>query len=207
MPACQGNRRRLSALKTVMQYCERKCLCTVLAIMALLSFVVMGLAENVDPIRVSSQSEPQSVISEQDVNITIKIYNSSQQDLKGELTLFNSDRVAVEKYSGLGAEQSVTYTGTVSPLAAREGQQVEVQYTLSNIGNIELQDIVIANPGISSESKTVPSLSVGERLTVSDHFIMGTQELVSEPKISYHAAGSTATLSVADMEATYFLEG
>ena len=38
-----------------------------------------------DPIRVSSLSEPQSVISEQDVSITIKIYNSSQTDMTEEV--------------------------------------------------------------------------------------------------------------------------
>ena len=64
-----------------------------------------------DPIRVSSLSEPQSVISEQDVSITIKIYNSSQTDMLDEITLFNPKGVSVEKYSGLKGEQSVTYTG------------------------------------------------------------------------------------------------
>ena len=43
-------------------------------------FGFRDLAE-ADPIRVSSLSEPQSVISEQDVSITIKIYNSSQTDM------------------------------------------------------------------------------------------------------------------------------
>lgn len=71
-----------------------------------------AFAESVDPIRVSSLSEPQSVISEQDVSITIKIYNSSQQDMQEAITLYDSVGLAVEKYQGLGAEQSVTYTGT-----------------------------------------------------------------------------------------------
>lgn len=68
-------------------------------------------AADADPIRVSSLSEPQSVISEQDVSITIKIYNSSQTDMQEEITLFNPLGISVEKYSGLKGEQSVTYTG------------------------------------------------------------------------------------------------
>ena len=40
----------------------------------LLAVSAFAMAE-ADPIRVSSLSEPQSVISEQDVSITIKVYN------------------------------------------------------------------------------------------------------------------------------------
>lgn len=81
--------------------------------MAVLMLAICGFASaEADPIRVSSLSEPQSVISEQDVSITIKIYNSSQTDMQGEITLFNPDRISVEKYNGLKGEQSVTYTGT-----------------------------------------------------------------------------------------------
>ena len=57
------------------------------AVICLLVFAGSALAD-ADPIRVSSLSEPQSVISEQDVNITIKIYNSSQTDMEGEIFLF-----------------------------------------------------------------------------------------------------------------------
>ena len=75
-------------------------------------FFSCGAFADADPIRVSSLSEPQSVISEQDVSITIKIYNSSQTDMLDEITLFNPGGISVEKYSGLKGEQSVTYTGT-----------------------------------------------------------------------------------------------
>ena len=62
-----------------------------------------------DPIRVSSLSEPQSVISEHDVNITIKIYNSSQTDMEGEIFLYSpAGGYPVETYNGLKAENSVT---------------------------------------------------------------------------------------------------
>ena len=80
--------------------------------LAALMLALCGFASaDADPVRVSSLSEPQSVISEQDVSITIKIYNSSQSDMQGDITLYNPDRISVEKYSGLKGEQSVTYTG------------------------------------------------------------------------------------------------
>ena len=171
-----------------------------LTIMLLLGLISGAAAESADPIRVSSQSEPQSVISERDVSITIKIYNNSQQSMEDAITLFDPDGVSVEKYNGLGAEQSVTYTGTwhvtsdqiskgkivyyirysvdgkeitktipvtiqteaaapqmiasysISPVSARQGQQMNIAYTLSNTGNIELRDITIKNPGISDKT-------------------------------------------------------
>lgn len=210
-----------------------------------------AVADVADPIRVSSLSEPQSVISEQDVSITIKIYNSSQTDMLDTIILYNPEGNSVEKYSGLKAEQSVTYTGTwrvtkdqidkgrinyyitymvgdegsktemkhtvpvtiqteaavpqltatysVSPVSAREGQSVTLSYTLSNTGNVELRNIVVENEGVSKEKLAQPSLSVGEKVTLTDTFTMGAKELVSKPTISYQAADSKKTMTISDM--------
>lgn len=222
------------------------------AVMACLMLAVCAVASaDADPIRVSSLSEPQSVISEQDVSITIKVYNSSQTDMQEEITLFNPDGISVEKYSGLKGEQSVTYTGkwhvtkdqidegkikyyiqytvdtgngptkttrtvpvtiqteeaapqltatySVSPVSAREGQEVTLSYTLSNTGNVELRNIVVENEGVSKEKVTAPSLSVGEKVTLTDKFTMGKKEVVSKPSVSYQAAESKKTLTISDM--------
>ena len=221
-------------------------------VMAMLMLAVCTVASaDADPIRVSSLSEPQSVISEQDVSITIKVYNSSQTDMQEEITIFNPDGISVEKYSGLKGEQSVTYTGkwhvtkdqieegkikyyiqytvdtgsgpskttrtvpvtiqteaaapqltatySVSPVSAREGQQVTLSYTLSNTGNVELRNIEVENEGVSKEKLTAPSLSVGEKVTLTDSFTMGKKELVSKPSVSYQAADSKKTLTISDM--------
>ena len=85
------------------------------AAMMMIVLLLCGAAAayaDADPIRVSSLSEPQSVISEQDVSITIKIYNSSQTDMEETIVLYNPEGKSVEKYEGLKGEQSVTYTGT-----------------------------------------------------------------------------------------------
>ena len=71
-----------------------------------------ALAEAVDPIRVSSQSDPQSVIAEQDVAITIKIYNNSLSDMQDSITLFDPDGVSVQKYNGLGRSSRSPIPGT-----------------------------------------------------------------------------------------------
>ena len=86
-----------------------------MAIVMMVSLLV-GAAHasaDTDPVRVSSLSEPQSVISEQEVNITIKIYNSSQKDIEGSISLYNANGGApIQTYNGLKGENSVTYTGT-----------------------------------------------------------------------------------------------
>ena len=204
-----------------------------------------------DPVRVSSLSEPQSVISEQEVSITIKVYNSSQEDLTGDIILYDPTGAPLETYSGLKGENSVTYTGawnvtqeqidkskinyyirytvetengptettrtipvtiqteaaapqltatySVTPTAAKEGQEVTLSYTLSNTGNVELRNIVIENEGVTKEKVTAVSLSVGEKVTLTDTFKMGSKEVVSKPQITYTAAGSKKSLTISDM--------
>lgn len=217
--------------------------------------VLLGCAAaasaDADPIRVSSLSEPQSVISEQDVDITIKIYNSSQTDMQGTITLYDSNGAPVESYEGLKGENSVTYTGkwhvtadqikegkikffinytvdagngpteithtvpitiqteeaapqltatySITPSAARRGQEVKLSYTLSNTGNIELRNIEVENSGVTEHKVSAASLSVGEKVTLEDTFTMGARELVSKPTVTYQAAGSNKKLTISDM--------
>ena len=225
-------------------------------IMALLLTVCMlggaaGALAAADPIRVSSLSEPQSVISEQEVDITIKVYNSSQEDVESDVILYNPLGNPVETYKGLKGENSVTYTGkwnvtkdeieagkikfyikymvetedgpkenlrtvpvtiqteaavpqltatySVSPTAAREGQTVTLSYTLSNTGNVELRNIVIENDGVTKKDVTAASLSVGEKITLEDTVVMGKEEMISKPQITYQAAGSSKKLTISDM--------
>ena len=204
-----------------------------------------------DPVRVSSLSEPQSVISEQEVDITIKVYNSSQEDMESDVILYNPLGSPVETYKGLKGENSVTYTGkwnvtkeeieagkikyyikymvetengpkenlrtipvtiqteaavpqltatySVSPTAAREGQEVTFSYTLSNTGNVELRNIVIENDGVTKKDVTAASLSVGEKITLEDKVEMGKKEMISKPQITYQAAGNNKKLTISDM--------
>lgn len=204
-----------------------------------------------DPVRVSSLSEPQSVISEQEVDITIKVYNSSTEDLTSDVILYNPLGSPVETYKGLKGENSVTYTGkwnvtkeeieagkikyyikymvetedgakenlrtvpvtiqteaavpqltatySVSPTAAREGQEVIFSYTLSNTGNVELRNIVIENDGVTKKDVTAASLSVGEKITLEDKVEMGKKEMISKPQVTYQAAGSSKKLTISDM--------
>lgn len=80
-------------------------------LMTMIAFAVTGVAADENPIRVSSLSEPQSVIAPQEVDITIKVYNSAQTDIEEKITLYDPVGTPVETYEGLKSEQSVTYQG------------------------------------------------------------------------------------------------
>ncbi|MBR1408016.1 MAG: hypothetical protein IJ573_03850 [Clostridia bacterium] len=226
----------------------KRLFCILLTISLL--FAIGAAAESDDVIRVSSRSEPQSVISEQDVSVTIKVYNTGSEDVEGSITLFNSDGQSVEKYNGLKAGQTVTYTGpwhvtsdqiskgkisyyirypakeegaepllrtipitiqteapapqltvtyTVSPTSARTGQQITATYTLSNTGNIELRNIAIDNAAFSEKKLTAASLSVGERIVLTDTVAMGEENLICEPQVTYRSADSDKELTVEDL--------
>ena len=74
-----------------------------------------------------------------------------------------------------------------------------LSYTLSNTGNVELRNIVIANAGVTDNDVTVASLSPGERVTQESTITMGKEELVSNPTVTYQAADSDQTLTISDM--------
>ena len=97
------------------------------------------------------------------------------------------------------AAPQLTATYSISPASAKEGQKVTLSYTLSNTGNIELRNIVVKNEGVSKESLSQPSLSVGEKVTLTDSFTMGKKEKVSKPSITYQAEGSKKSLTISDM--------
>ena len=126
----------------------------------LLAVSAFAMAE-ADPIRVSSLSEPQSVISEQDVSITIKIYNSSQTDMTEEIALYDpTGGVPVSTYNGLQGEQSVTYTGTwhVTQDQIKEGKiKYYIQYSFDS-GN-GLDKVVRAVPVTIQTEAAAPQLT------------------------------------------------
>ncbi|MFR5796549.1 MAG: hypothetical protein ACLUI3_14075 [Christensenellales bacterium] len=132
----------------------------------LLAVSAFAMAE-ADPIRVSSLSEPQSVISEQDVSITIKIYNSSQTDMTEEISLYDpTGGVPVSTYNGLQGEQSVTYTGTwhVTQDQIQEGKiKYYIQYNIDS-GNGS-DKVVRAVPVTIQTEAAAPQLTAAYTVT------------------------------------------
>ena len=142
-------------------------------------FAVVGFAAEASPIRVSSLSEPQSVIAPQEVNITIKVYNSGESDVQEKITLYNPVGAPVETYEGLKAEQSVTYQGTwnVTAEEIKKGKILYyIQYNLqTEAGTKEMLNSVpvtiqteAAAPQLTATYTVTPaSARTGQEVTVA----------------------------------------
>ena len=161
MPACEGRKGSFGP-DINMDNRSRGFRLAAAAVMLVFLLAVSAFAmAEADPIRVSSLSEPQSVISEQDVSITIKIYNSSQTDMTEEISLYDpTGGVPVSTYNGLQGEQSVTYTGTwhVTQDQIKEGKiKYYIQYSFDS-GN-GLDKVVRAVPVTIQTEAAAPQLT------------------------------------------------
>ena len=161
MPACEGRKGSFGP-DINMDNRSRGFRLAAAAVMLVFLLAVSAFAmAEADPIRVSSLSEPQSVISEQDVSITIKIYNSSQTDMTEEISLYDPPGgVPVSTYNGLQGEQSVTYTGTwhVTQDQIKEGKiKYYIQYSFDS-GN-GLDKVVRAVPVTIQTEAAAPQLT------------------------------------------------
>ena len=159
--------RGLSALNINMDNRSRgfRAAAAVVMLVFLLAVSAFALAE-ADPIRVSSLSEPQSVISEQDVSITIKVYNSSQTDMTEQIALYDPNGDLVSTYNGLQGEQSVTYTGTwhVTQDQIQEGKiKYYIQYNIDS-GNGS-DKVVRAVPVTIQTEAAAPQLTAAYTVT------------------------------------------
>ncbi|MDR0928100.1 MAG: hypothetical protein LBM74_00105 [Oscillospiraceae bacterium] len=80
---------------------------------------------------------------------------------------------------GLKATRSYPSGGVIA------GQTVQISYELINVGTLDLTDITIEDPGITSEIVTYPLLKVGEKDTVTYSYIAGTTSQTTQAQISY----------------------
>lgn len=146
----------------------------VVMLVFLLAVSAFALAE-ADPIRVSSLSEPQSVISEQDVSITIKVYNSSQTDMTEQIALYDPNGDLVSTYNGLQGEQSVTYTGTwhVTQEQIQEGKiKYYIQY---NIDSGNGSDKVVRAVPVTIQTEAARAAADGDLYRHADQRAQGAE--------------------------------
>ena len=224
-----------------------------LALSVSLLLVGVATAESVDPIVCSMEVNPSRLAAPGTVNVTINISNSSAEDMKDPLVLYNpvSQPVAdfgtngsftlkagesktwqgtwdvnqqmlnhgaigfFVKYtlyrdSGEGYSQSQPIRGTISqqtafsdievkrtitPAAAREDQEVIVQYDISNIGTVPLDGVTIQeNNDINKELQKLPPLDPGKTAQVKFPVKMGKQDLTSSAVVTYQGPEDTQPL-------------
>lgn len=73
-----------------------------------------------------------------------------------------------------------------APTKAVEGQTTTVSYLLTNIGTVDVTDIQILDPGLSSEPLTCPLLGVGQSVQLNCDFVMASEPMVTQPTVTYN---------------------
>ena len=94
------------------------------------------------------------------------------------------------------ADPVITLGRTVSAALAREGDEITVQYTLTNntkfdMSNVTLIDEALSNTPILSND----ALRAGSTLTIPLKYRMSTADVVSAPNATYTVLGKTKTFS------------
>lgn len=114
------------------------------------------------------------------------------EDETGALVEFT--RQAVARLEFTGERINLAVTRTITPQVVRSGGKATVTYELYNSGNVDLTDIRVQE-NIARNAKTVKSLPIGERATVSFESRIGSADLTSNASITFKAAGTSKTLS------------
>ena len=93
----------------------------------------------------------------------------------------------------------VTADYTVAPTMAAKGQKVTLTYTVSNVGNVDAENIVITNPNLTDKKITIARLPAGEQAVETFEYTMGSKTIKFKPKVTYKAVGSTKVTSITNM--------
>ncbi|MBR6185010.1 MAG: hypothetical protein IKQ41_02010 [Clostridia bacterium] len=109
-------------------------------------------------------------------------------------TLVEFSRQAVARLEFTGERINLSVTRTINPQVVRSGGKATVTYELYNSGNVDLTDVRVQEK-IARNAKTVKSLPVGERATVSFESRIGSADLTSNASITFKAVGTSKTLT------------
>ncbi len=94
--------------------------------------------------------------------------------------------------SRLEAEVAIDVERTITPSAAREGQEVQVKYAITNAGTVPLENVTITeNEDINSKAQTIPKLDPGAKAELTYKATMGKKDLTSSATVTYQGEGST----------------
>ena len=119
---------------------------------------------------------------------------SQSQPIRGEISLQEGSA-------------SIDVKRTISPTAARSGQEVIVQYDISNTGTLKLQNVTIQeHADINKDEQKVPELEPGKMAQVKFPVKMGNKDLTSSAVVTYQSEGSTQTEKI-EVEAAKIVFG
>lgn len=102
------------------------------------------------------------------------------------------------------AEADIEVRRTITPSTARNGQKVSVIYEISNVGGVDVTDVVIKeSSAVSSSEGRIALIKAGEKATYTFTVTMGKKNLVSGATVTAVGAGKTVTRTVEDATIKY----
>ena len=110
------------------------------------------------------------------------------------------------KISAQTAATGIEIKRTITPGAAREGQEVTVQYDIVNAGTVSLKNISIQeNKSINSKAQSIKELKAGETAQIKFTVTMKKKDLTSSATITYTTSDSSKkqTETVEEQTITY----
>lgn len=120
---------------------------------------------------------------------------------KVKYSYYNNEGKLVSKSKAYG--RRITYSGaqikldinrTVTPTLAQKGQEVTVEYELTNSGNAEITSVTIKeNSSVSTTSAKIEKIAAGAKDSHKFTVKMGDEDLTSAGTITYKANGKTYT--------------
>ncbi len=120
----------------------------------------------------------------------------------GKLTKKQTDWFA--PISSADAVAQVTIERWIVPSMAGKGQKVSVIYEVSNVGTVDVTDVVIRESStISKSTGKIDSVKAGEKKTHTFTVTMGTKNLTSNANITYKAGGREYTESIGNATIKY----
>ncbi len=133
--------------------------------------------------------------------VAFKIAYSYYQDSAdgGEPELIKRGKNFSKKitYTGPEVTPEISVSRTITPTTAQKGQEVTVQYEITNTGSVDVTSVNIKeNAAISSKSGTIDSIAAGATGTYVFTAVMGTKDMTSAASVSYKAGGKTFTSKV-----------
>ena len=94
--------------------------------------------------------------------------------------------------SRMEAQVAIDVERTITPSAAREGQEVQVKYAITNAGTVALENVTITeNEDINSKAQTIPKLDPGAKAELTYKATMGKKDLTSSATVTYQGEGSS----------------
>lgn len=102
------------------------------------------------------------------------------------------------------AEADIEVRRTITPTTARNGQKVSVIYEISNVGGVDVTDVVIKeSSAVSSSEGKIALIKAGEKATYTFTVTMGKKNLISNATVTAVGAGKTVTRTVDDATIKY----